>query len=63
MILKSYKPYTSAIRNKITIKYSFISTEKKFKKLQNKNHQLQGRNNTGKLPLDIKVGAIKNYIE
>lgn len=59
MILKSYKPYTSAIRNKVTIKYSFISTEKKFKKLQNKNHQLQGRNNTGKITSRHKGGGHK----
>lgn len=57
--IKKYKPYTSSIRNRSTINFSFLTKIKPEKSLTKLNHRLKGRNNQGKITIRHKGGGHK----
>ena len=59
MPLKSYKPYTPSLRNKVTISYLDISKINPEKSLTYYYHRSKGRNNSGKITIRHKGGGHK----
>lgn len=62
MYLKSYRPYSNGLRTKL-VTNNFFVTSKKFKPLSAGNHNLAGRNLSGKITVRHRGGNSKrNYL-
>lgn len=59
MVITFFKPYTSSIRQKTIINYSFLSKKKSEKILTISNHRAKGRNNQGRITCRHKGGGHK----
>lgn len=59
MVITFFKPYTSSIRQKTIINYSFLSKKKSEKNLTISNHRSKGRNNQGRITCRHKGGGHK----
>jgi large subunit ribosomal protein L2 len=57
--MKTYKPYTSSIRHKSVIDFSFLTKKEPEKKLRKGIHRSKGRNNQGRITIRHKGGGHK----
>ena len=63
MSLKSFKPYTKTTRGTVLVDKSNLWKGKPFKPLTTVNYSSKGRNNLGRITLEIMVEDININIE